>query len=82
MNNDYRLIRIITNIAIFLEFSDDNTIDPDIAVGLLEDIAGEFDQFPNDSKQEIVNIFHKIASEYKEEKSDFIRTLPETLGII
>lgn len=41
MNSDARLVKIIADMAIFLEFSDEESLDPDIAVGMMESIAAE-----------------------------------------
>lgn len=82
MNNDTCLIKIIANMAIFLEFTDEESLEPDIAVEMMESISAELQRLNSDDKKKVVDVFNEISEEYKGEQVAYIKQLPEMLGLI
>lgn len=82
MNSDARLVKIIADMAIFLEFSDEESLDPDIAVGMMESIAAELQLLSLDDKMKVANAFDLISKEYQGDHEIYIKELPESLGLI
>jgi len=81
-NNNIKLIKIIADLAIFLEFTSEEQLDADIAVEMMEHIAGELQLLAAEDRQDIVRDFLVISAEYTEYKSKFVKELPESLGLI
>ncbi|MFJ5408403.1 hypothetical protein [Pectobacterium punjabense] len=81
MNRDVRLVKVIADLAIFLEFTDDNHLDPDIAVDAMEQMAAELQLLDEKEKDELINIFKYISSQYEGDKCEYVRDLPESLGL-
>lgn len=80
------LMRTIVEAVAFLSLSDDTTVDPDAAVGQLEQIASllrELSQEDQDALtsyiQELANI--AITSDGNQERYKFLLSLPEHLGL-
>lgn len=82
MNSDARLVKIIADMAIFLEFSDEESLDPDIAVGMMESIAAELQLLSLDDKKKVANAFDLVSKEYQGDHAIYIKELPESLGLI
>jgi hypothetical protein len=58
-------VKIITDCAIFFEFTNENLLNSDLAIEVMEQIAAEL-QLLNDSERlEIVRLFHEISEEYE-----------------
>jgi len=79
---DRHLTRAIAEIAIWLEFSDSKTVDPDAAIQALEQFAAELRLMEGDSKLTFIQQLKDIAKEYTGSKADFVEGLPESLGLI
>jgi hypothetical protein len=62
------LAQIIAQAALFLEFADDATLDPDSAVKQLEDMAFQLQQLPQADRSELVRMLNEIAREWPSEQ--------------
>lgn len=82
MNSYARLVKRIAGMAIFLEFSDEESLDPDIAVGMMESITAELQLISLDDKKKVVNTFYLVSKEYQGDRAVYIKQLPESLGLI
>lgn len=82
MNSDARLVKVIADMAIFLEFSDEGSLDPDIAVGMMESIAAELQLLSLDDKKKVANAFELVSNEYQGDRAIYIKKIPESLGLI
>lgn len=79
---DHVLARIVADFAIFLEFSDEDTLDPKIAVNLLEDIATSLNDLSEPDRRRFASLIAEIADEAEAEAhADFLRRLPSAAGI-
>ncbi|WP_456311306.1 hypothetical protein [Serratia proteamaculans] len=81
-NSSVKLVKIITNLAIFLEFTDERQLDPDLAVEMMEQMAAELQSLNDDDRKDITSIFQDISREYTGDKCEFIKELPESFGLI
>ncbi|MGC6388437.1 hypothetical protein ACMV8I_12355 [Ewingella sp. S1.OA.A_B6] len=81
-NSSVKLVQIIANLAIFLEFTDEGQLDPDLAVEMMEQMASELQSLNDDDRNNITKIFQDISREYTGDKCEFIKKLPESFGLI
>ncbi len=72
------LVKALVDTLIFIEFSD--AIHEDDSVKLEEQIANELQQMSQDNRLELMSILKSIADQYGD-KTDFVKNLPETLGL-
>jgi hypothetical protein len=82
------LCRAIIWSACFLELSDDDVVDPDSAVKALEDIAATLQSATTEEEKafaeacvEEANRLLKEAAPGYSKTVDFVRSLPEALGL-
>lgn len=81
-NSHAGLVRIIANIAIFLEFTSEEPLDPDAAVEMMEQISAELQLFGVEDRKDIIKLFNDISKEYEGRESEFVKELPNSLGLI
>lgn len=72
---------------IFLELSDDETVDPDAAVRTMEMIAAHLRQLNPDQRTQFIQQLGTIAdaqlpTPFGVQRSEYIRAIPEYLGLI
>lgn len=82
MNNNIKLVKVIADLAVFLEFTNEGLLDPDLAVEALEQMASELQLMDVQDRNDLANTFRSISKEYTGDKSEYVRELPESLGII
>ncbi|MCW0314809.1 hypothetical protein NB694_004609 [Pantoea ananatis] len=82
MNNNIKLVKVIADLAIFLEFTNEDLLDPDLAVEALEQMASELQLMDVQDRNDLANSFRTISKEYIGDKSEYVKELPESLGII
>ena len=75
------LITAIVDIALFLEFSSDDVIEPDAAVEAMEQIAGQLQQLDAETKLDFINKLPLVAKGYKGEKAEFVQDLALAFGL-
>jgi len=81
MMNDH-LVKTIVDVMIFLEFAEDDIVDPDSAIQMIENITAEMCLMDNGAKKEFVAHISKMADQYTGEHKDFVKHLPVILGIV
>jgi len=74
--------RAIVELAIFLEFSGDDALNPDAAMQGLEQLASTLQMMDLESKSSLCSQFKSIAIEYSDEQAEFVASLGEALGLI
>jgi hypothetical protein len=77
---DKHLAKAIIDVALFLEFSDEEVLDADTAVEAMENLAAELQLMSGDAKNGLVERFHELASAYGDQ-AEFVEELPESLGL-
>lgn len=81
-NSNIKLIKIIVDLAIFLEFTSEDRLDADTAVEMMEQMAAELQLLDVEDRQDIARNFLVISAEYNGDKSEFVKELPESFGLI
>ncbi|WP_126355996.1 hypothetical protein [Cedecea lapagei] len=81
-NSHTRLVKVIADIAIFLEFTDEERLDPDTAIEVMEQMSAELQLLDDNDRKDIINIFHNISKEYLGNKSEYVKELPDSLGLL
>lgn len=72
----------IVEVAVFLEFSGGEAINPDAAVQALEQLASTLQMTDSETKSSLCSQFENIAMEYSDEQAEFVESLGEALGLI
>jgi hypothetical protein len=80
------LMRIIIDIAVFLELSGDDIIDPDAAITQLENLAANLQELTEEDLRTFVRFVAEVASTSqdegeREEVVNFLKSLPSALGL-
>ena len=81
-SSEVKLVKIIADLAIFLEFTSEELLDPDAAVEAMEQMAAELQTLNNEDRTNLSNLFIGLSKEYSGDKSEYIRELPESLGLV
>ena len=76
------LVQVIAQLAVFLEFANEATLDPDAAVQQQEYIAFQLQQLPPADRSEFIRLLNEIAGEWRSrQQQEYLRDLPEAIGI-
>jgi hypothetical protein len=75
------LAKAIANIAIFLEFSNEDLINEDASVEAMEQLAADLQAMDDPSRAALSKAFKEIAGSYDGESAAFVAELPEAFGI-
>jgi hypothetical protein len=78
---DVHLVRAIADIAIFLEFTNEELLNPDTAIEAMEQLASELQGMPESVQREFSRELKTLADSYGVQKN-FVATLPQALGIL
>jgi hypothetical protein len=81
-NSEVKLAKIVADLAIFLEFTSEELLDPDAAVEAMEQIAAELQLLGDEERNNLAKIFIDLSNGYQGDKSEYVRDLPESLGLI
>ncbi|EKT4485221.1 hypothetical protein QEM02_005409 [Pseudomonas putida] len=76
------IARAIVELAIFLEFSGDDVLNPDTAIQGLEQLASTLQMMDLKSKSSLCLQFKSIALDYSDEQAEFVESLGDALGLI
>jgi hypothetical protein len=76
------LVRAILDLAVFLEFADDQTVDPDAAIEALEQLSSTLMGMDPADQIAFTTSVGQLASQYGDaEVSEFVRSLPSAFGL-
>ena len=78
---DQTLARAIANVAIFLEFANEDLINEDASVEAMEQLAADLQSLDGPARASLSRAFREIAASYDGESADFVAELPESFGI-
>lgn len=59
-----QIARIIANFVLFLDLTDDETLDPDAAVQMMEELAGDLQTLDKGFLRQLIDAFPVIAQDY------------------
>lgn len=76
-----QLVKVIADIAIALEFTDETLLNPDVAIELQESIAANLQSFDEAEREDIAGEFIYISALYDGKIADYVRSLPANYGI-
>ncbi|MET4680772.1 hypothetical protein [Stenotrophomonas rhizophila] len=79
---DQHIVRAIVELAVFLEFSSENTIRPDAAMQALEQLASTLQMMSPETKSSLCSHLEDIALGYSDEQAQFVESLGGALGLI
>ncbi len=72
-----QVARIIANFCLFLDLTDDETLDPDAAVQMLELLGKNLQELDKPFLKELIDAFAVIAPEYAGETEASVRSIPD-----
>ena len=73
----HQIARLIANQLLFLEFCDDDILDPDSALKVMEGLVADITAINRAFLGELIAAFAVIAAEYEdEETAEFVRDIP------
>lgn len=70
-----QIARIIADYIIFLDLSDDDILDPDVAVKMMEAIGPELEALEPAFLRQLIDAFQVIAPEYSGPAHDIVRNM-------
>jgi hypothetical protein len=76
------LVQVIAQLAIFLEFADEDVLQLDWAVQQEEDMAFRLQQLTPAERSEFIRLLNQVADEWPNDtERAYLRSLPEVVGI-
>lgn len=75
------ILKGLIDAIFFLEFSEEDVVNPDNAVAILESIGSELQSMDEANKEKFKLQIKKIAPSYTENKKKFVLALPDYLGL-
>lgn len=79
---DESIAQALVELAVFLEFSADDIVNPDSAVQALEQLSATLNGADAETKASLSTHFNRISQHYTGEEAQFVRTLAEALGLV
>jgi len=76
-----KIFKCLIDKVIFLEFSEENIVDPDSAAELLETIGAELQSMNEKNRQFFKEKIKVIAHDYSDDKKNFVCSLPDFFGL-
>ncbi len=70
-----QIARIIANYVLFLDMTDDDTLNPDAAVQQMEELASDLEALDKDLLRGLIDAFAVIAPEYSGEAQRMVRNI-------
>jgi hypothetical protein len=84
MNGDLiasQVARLVANLLLFIEGSDEDAIENDTAVHLIEQISADLESLDRSFLRKVIAAFETISSEYDEGDDKFLRDIPVDLSL-
>jgi hypothetical protein len=76
------LTKAIVDIAIFLEFTNEEYLNPDIAVEAMEQLAAQLQEMPEGDQRDLAKRIIGLSASYEQQHREFVADLPEALGLL
>jgi hypothetical protein len=77
---EIQLIRIIANLALYLEFSS-STRDEDSEVSVMEQLASELQGMSEEDQRKFSDTIRAIGPDYDKKQREFLTEFPENFGL-
>ena len=84
MSRSKPIVFALIELLCFLEFCNDEGLDPDLAIAQMEQAGAILQESEASTKAEFLEAcqdYAKMAKDNSPEKREFIQSLPETLGL-
>lgn len=78
---DQSIARAIANVAIFLEFSNEDLVNEDASIEAMEQLASDLQAMGVQARSALSVALKEIAATYEGEVAQFVTELPEAFGI-
>ncbi len=76
------VVKALIDLIVFLEFSDDSTVDPDAAVHMMETVSARLSALSKSEVKSFVDIAHTYAGDFSDAKiKDFVGSLEGAMGL-
>jgi hypothetical protein len=75
------LVRALVDLCVFLEYSDDNVLDPNAALKAFEDLSVTLQSADPSVQRSVRAEISKLAATYDAEKSSFVESLADNIGL-
>jgi hypothetical protein len=76
-----QLIKIIANLALYLEFSSASKGDEDSDVSVMEQLASELQAMSEEDQRKVSDTIRAIAPDYDKKQRTFLSEFPENFGL-
>lgn len=77
-----KIVKILIDTFIFLEFSDDEIINEDTSIELMEQISSDLQCMDDENRKYLAMKIKEMSILYGEDKRDFVRDLPNSINLI
>lgn len=77
---DEHIVRSVIDMFIFLEFTEDSHMNGDTAISQMEALAAQLKRASGPTQLNLATQIKDLASSYGE-RSDFVRELPQVIGL-
>lgn len=78
---DKHITKVIIDVMIFLEFSDEDIVNFDSSLQVIENIAAELKLMDHNLKESFTQTVIELSEYYDSEMKDFVKNLPNLLGV-
>lgn len=76
------VVKALADVAIFLEFTDENLLNQDIAIQMMEQMAAELRFMDQNEKLSLSKTFNELSNEFTDPlHKTFVKNLSDSLGI-
>ena len=75
------LVKSIADMAIFLEFTDASSLDPDVAIQAQEQLASNLQLMDSSIKEVFLTDMKQLAKDYPTEHASFIESIASSFGL-
>ncbi|MET0377260.1 MAG: hypothetical protein ABW128_23750 [Rhizorhabdus sp.] len=84
MNSDLialQIARLVANLLLFIEGSDEDAIENDTAVHIIEQISADLESLDKSFLRKLITAFENISPEYDDGDDKFVRDIPVDLSL-
>ena len=84
MNSDLialQVARLVANLLLFIEGSDEDAIENDTAVHIIEQISADLESLDKSFLRKLITAFENISPEYDDGDDKFVRDIPVDLSL-
>lgn len=78
----FHLVKAIVSTLVFFEFSEEDTVNPDIAIQAMENISAELQLMDKDGQAYFCSQLQIVAASYSGDEAVFVNELGEALGLL